>query len=151
MEQYNLTAVEDPLQQNGEPEKFLEKHRSREESYAIGKSRRKTCPRESHAEWKTFPARPDPIELVMEAEVGRIADLLPLRHGRMSVSPFTFFRGSALNMVADLSLDLRQVSGCNAVAMHTSSTLAVLPHRKEESFYPLTILMKPSLLPGNGI
>lgn len=103
MEQINDITVQKELQQNGIEEKFFEKRGSREESYAIGKSKRKTCPRESHASWKTFPGRPDPLELVMEAEQGRIPGLLPLRHGRMSVSPFTFYRGSALNMAADLS------------------------------------------------
>jgi uncharacterized protein (DUF2252 family) len=103
MEVYNHIAVKSEVQQHFAPAKLFENRMPREESYAIGKSKRKTCSRESHAAWKAFSARVDPIELVMAAEKGRIADLLPLRHGRMAASPFTFYRGTALNMAADLS------------------------------------------------
>src|SRR4051794_4489945 len=102
MEQYNHTAEQGEVSQNIAPTELFEKHMPRKDSYAIGKSKRKTCSRESHAGWKVFSARPNPVDLVMEAEKGRVADLLPLRHGRMVTSPFTFYRGSALNMAADL-------------------------------------------------
>jgi uncharacterized protein (DUF2252 family) len=68
-----------------------------------GKALRDTCPREAHAEWKAPKNRRDPVEMVLASEKGRIPDLLPLRHGRMAQSPFTFYRGSALTMAADLS------------------------------------------------
>jgi uncharacterized protein (DUF2252 family) len=45
----------------------------------------------------------DPVKLVLEAEKGRRPDLLPLRHGRMVRSPFTFYRGAALTMASDLA------------------------------------------------
>ena len=61
------------------------------------------CPRESHAAWRPPADRQDAVELVLEAENGRIPELLPLRHGRMVRSPFTFFRGAALTMAADLA------------------------------------------------
>jgi len=64
---------------------------------------RETCPRESHAIWKAPKDRHDPVDLIIESNKGRIAELVPLRHGRMSVSPFTFYRGAALNMAADLA------------------------------------------------
>jgi len=73
------------------------------ERYAGGKALRKTCPRESHATWKAPAGRRDPIEMVLAAEKGRMPELLPLRHGRMARSPFTFYRGSALAMAADLA------------------------------------------------
>jgi uncharacterized protein (DUF2252 family) len=73
------------------------------EQYAAGKALRATCPRSAHAEWKAPSNRRDPVELVLEAEKGRLPDLLPLRHGRMVRSAFTFYRGSALTMAADLS------------------------------------------------
>ena len=101
MEPYNHIA-EQGLQNMASTELF-EKHKPREESYAIGKSKRKTCSRQSHAVWKAFSGRPDPVDLVIESEKGRTGDLLPLRRGRMVASPFTFYRGSALNMAADLS------------------------------------------------
>ncbi len=71
--------------------------------YAAGKALRQSCPRESHAAWKAPPARADPIEMVLAAEKGRLPELLPLRHGRMARSAFTFYRGSALPMAADLA------------------------------------------------
>ena len=78
-------------------------HLSREERYALGKALRKTCPRESHGAWKAPAGRADPLDMVIAAEKGRMPDLLPLRHGRMARSPFTFYRGSALPMAADLA------------------------------------------------
>jgi uncharacterized protein (DUF2252 family) len=73
------------------------------EQYAAGKALRATCPRSTHATWKAPSDRRDPVELVLEAEKGRLPDLLPLRHGRMVRSAFTFYRGSALTMAADLA------------------------------------------------
>src|SRR5215472_13216503 len=76
---------------------------TRSELYAIGERLRKQCPRTSHANWKHNVKRPDPVELVKEADKGRIEQLLPLRHGRMIASPFAFYRGAALNMAVDLA------------------------------------------------
>ena len=86
-----------------QPEHDLAWHRSQEERYAAGKALRKACPRESHAVWKAPAGRRDPIEMVLAAEKGRMPELLPLRHGRMVRSAFTFYRGSALPMAADLA------------------------------------------------
>ncbi len=69
----------------------------------MGKKLRDACPREAQAHWKAPAGRPDPVSLVLEADKGRIPELLPLRHGRMALSPFTFYRGSALNMAVDLA------------------------------------------------
>lgn len=74
-----------------------------EERYAAGKALRKGCPRESHAGWNPPAGRRDAVEMVLAAEKGRLPELLPLRHGRMVQSPFTFYRGSALAMAADLA------------------------------------------------
>jgi uncharacterized protein (DUF2252 family) len=76
---------------------------SHAERYAAGKALRASCPRESHAGWKAPASRRDAVELVLEAEKGRVPDLLPLRHGRMVRSAFTFDRGAALTMAADLA------------------------------------------------
>jgi len=81
----------------------LPPHASAEERLAAGKALRKACPRESHAGWKAPPGRRDAVEMVLAAEKGRFPELLPLRHGRMVRSPFTFYRGSALAMAADLA------------------------------------------------
>ena len=76
---------------------------SRNESYALGKKLRDACPREAHAGWTAPKNRPDAVDLVLQSEKGRVPDLLPLRHGRMARSAFTFYRGAALTMAADLS------------------------------------------------
>jgi uncharacterized protein (DUF2252 family) len=73
------------------------------ERYTAGKALREVCPRKAHAEWRAPADRPDPVQLVLEAEKGRVPDLLPLRHGRMVRSAFTFYRGSALAMASDLA------------------------------------------------
>lgn len=71
--------------------------------YAAGKELRDRCPRKAHSEWKVPRNRRDAVEMVLASEKGRIPELLPLRHGRMAQSPFTFYRGSALIQAADLS------------------------------------------------
>jgi len=73
------------------------------ERYAAGKALRETWPRDAHAVWKVSSGRPDAVETVLAAEKGRVSDLLPLRHGRMVRSAFTFYRGSALAMAQDLA------------------------------------------------
>lgn len=78
-------------------------HPARDEFYAKGKSLRDKCPRESHAAWQPAEKRVDPLILMEQANEGRIPDLVPIRHGRMLQSPFTFYRGAALNMAADLA------------------------------------------------
>ncbi len=73
------------------------------DQYAAGKAIREACPRVAHAFWKAPANRPDPVELVLEAEKGRLPNLLPLRHGRMIRSPFAFYRGAALTMAYDFA------------------------------------------------
>ena len=81
----------------------FQSHPTRAERYAMGKSLREKCPRASHAVWQPAVDRADPVSLVLKADEGRVPELLPLRHGRMVLSPFTFYRGSALAMAADLA------------------------------------------------
>jgi uncharacterized protein (DUF2252 family) len=78
-------------------------HLSRAERLALGKRLRDQCPRNAHAKWKAPADRPDPVDLVLAAEAGRLPELLPLRHGRMVRSAFTFYRGAALHMATDLA------------------------------------------------
>jgi hypothetical protein len=73
------------------------------ERYAMGKALRERCPRKAHAAWKTPSNRRDAVQQVLDAEKGRVPDLLPLRHGRMARSAFTFYRGAALTMASDLA------------------------------------------------
>ena len=79
-------------------------HPSRAELYQMGKSLREKCPRSSHAAWQPAADRPDPIVLMQESSKGRIQQLVPIRYGRMMQTPFTFYRGAALNMAADLAV-----------------------------------------------
>lgn len=72
------------------------------ERAARGKAVRKDVPLESHAEVRLSATR-DPVGLLLTQAEGRVPELVPIRHGRMLVSPFAFFRGAALLMAADLA------------------------------------------------
>ncbi len=73
------------------------------ERAARGKEARAAVPRDSHAVFDPPPGRPDPISLLEEQAKSRVPELVPIRRGRMMVSPFTFYRGAALPMAADLA------------------------------------------------
>src|SRR5215831_13131179 len=73
------------------------------ERAARGKTARAEVPRASHAEFDPRPDRPDPVALLEEQATSRLPDLVPLRYGRMMVSPFTYYRGAALPMASDLA------------------------------------------------
>jgi uncharacterized protein (DUF2252 family) len=74
-----------------------------DERVARGRDARKEAPRSSHGRWTPAPDRPDPIALLEEQAESRVPFLVPIRYGRMLVSPFTFYRGAALIMAADLA------------------------------------------------
>ncbi len=78
-------------------------HLTVEERRARGKAARADVRRSTHASWEPFPHRPDPVELLEEQAESRVSELVPIRYGRMLVSPFTFFRGAAYLMASDLS------------------------------------------------
>ncbi len=78
-------------------------HLSDEERKAKGKLAREKCPRDSHATFEPGPDRPDPVALLESQAPSRVPELVPIRYGRMLVSPFTFFRGAALVMASDLA------------------------------------------------
>ena len=73
------------------------------ERVARGQAARSVAPRSAHSRWAPAPGRPDPIGLLEEQAQSRIPELVPIRHGRMLISPFTFYRGAALIMAADLA------------------------------------------------
>jgi uncharacterized protein (DUF2252 family) len=73
------------------------------ERAARGKAARAEVPRASHAAFDPPPDRPDPIVLLEEQAKSRVPELVPVRWGRMMVSPFTFYRGAALPMASDLA------------------------------------------------
>ena len=74
-----------------------------EERRAIGRKLRDTVPRASHGAWRAQANRKDPLAILRAADVTRQPDLVPLRYGRMLQTPFTFYRGSAAVMAADLA------------------------------------------------
>jgi len=74
-----------------------------EERIAKGKALRDISPRKGQKDWTPPANRLDPIDLLIENSKGRVEDLLPIRYGRMMVSPFTFYRGAAAVMAYDLS------------------------------------------------
>ena len=69
---------------------------------AHGKRLRDTAPRDAHPAWRGHAERADPIGILHAADAARQPDLVPLRYGRMLQSPFTFYRGSAAVVAADL-------------------------------------------------
>jgi uncharacterized protein (DUF2252 family) len=75
----------------------------REVAVAQGKSLRQVTPRTQQGQWEVPPLRQDPVEILIEQAQTREPDLVPIRHGRMMVSPFTFYRGAAAIMAADLA------------------------------------------------
>lgn len=73
------------------------------ERLSVGKALRDKVSRSSHKKWTAPSNRPDPIDALIRSDRGRLAELLPIRYGRMRQSPFAFFRGSAAVMAWDLS------------------------------------------------
>jgi uncharacterized protein (DUF2252 family) len=77
-------------------------HLSVEDRRTIGRAAREQTRLSSHTGWTPAEDRPDPIALLEAQNATREPDLVPVRHGRMMVSPFTFYRGAAKIMAADL-------------------------------------------------
>ena len=82
----------------GKPGELL----SRADRVAQGKEARAVAPLDAHAQCAPAGSR-DPVGLLLEQAESRVPELVPVRHGRMLVSPFAYFRGAALPMVADLA------------------------------------------------
>ncbi|HEV8098339.1 MAG TPA: DUF2252 family protein, partial [Gaiellaceae bacterium] len=78
-------------------------HPSEAERAAKGKAARAAVPRSAHADWEPGPDRTSPVELLEQQAQTRVPELVPIRYGRMLVSPFTFYRGAAYLMASDLS------------------------------------------------
>ncbi len=76
---------------------------TRNKRLKAGKALRQTIPFSSHGVWNPAPDRADPISQLQAQDQGRLKKLLPIKYGRMLESPFSFFRGSAVLMAADLA------------------------------------------------
>src|SRR4051794_34336787 len=94
---------------------------------ARGVDVRRAVPLERHAAWAVGPTRADPIAILERQAAARLPDLVPIRHGRMAASPFTFFRGAAAVMAADWRR--RRPPRCrrSSAATPTSSTSGCPP------------------------
>src|SRR6266511_4478684 len=97
----NTTARKDASRTGKKPVSKVA-HLSVDERRARGKAARKQVGPSGHAGWEPATDRPDPVALLEEQNLTREPDLVPVRHGRMMVSPFTFYRGAAKIMAADL-------------------------------------------------
>ena len=78
-------------------------HPSESERTAKGKAARAEVPRSAHAAWEPQQDRTSPLELLEQQAQTRVPELVPIRYGRMLVSPFTFYRGAAFLMASDLA------------------------------------------------
>jgi uncharacterized protein (DUF2252 family) len=78
-------------------------HPTPAERAATGRAARADVPRSAHADWAPAAGRRDPVDLLEEQAASRVPELVPVRYGRMLVSPFTFYRGAAYIMAADLA------------------------------------------------
>jgi uncharacterized protein (DUF2252 family) len=101
------TPAEKPSPDSGESPRRVVPHPTVDERVARGKAARREVPRSSHADLTLGSARPDPVALLQSQAATRVPDLVPIRYGRMLVSPFTFYRGAALVMASDLSVTPR--------------------------------------------
>src|SRR5690349_348949 len=72
-------------------------------SVSEGRAARKRLPLASHAEWTPADDRPDPVAVLAAQARSRLPELVPVRYGRMLVSPLTFLRGASAVMAADLA------------------------------------------------
>ena len=73
-------------------------HLTVDQRVARGRLARRHAPRSGHGRWEPATGRPDPVALLEEQAESRVPELVPIRYGRMLVSPFTFYRGAALIM-----------------------------------------------------
>ncbi|HWD55786.1 MAG TPA: DUF2252 domain-containing protein [Acidimicrobiales bacterium] len=105
-------AVDEVVRLADNPLPRLVPHLSEAERKAKGKQARTKVPRDHHARFEPNADRPDPVALLESQAPSRVPELVPIRYGRMLVSPFTFFRGAALVMASDLATTPR--SGLNA-------------------------------------
>ena len=103
-------------------------HPSVDERQAQGKEARDRTPLDSHTGWAPATDRPDPVALLEEQNLTREPDLVPVRHGRMLVSPFTFYRGAAKIMALISRTPPSPACMPNCAGMRICRTSARSPH-----------------------
>jgi len=80
-----------------------EEHLTPAERHEEGRAARRAVPRASHGAWEAQAGRPDPVDLLEQQAAARVPELVPIRYGRMTTSPFAFYRGAAAIMASDLA------------------------------------------------
>ena len=98
-----MSTSETTSTETAKPQPKRVEHFTVEERAARGKAARAELPRKVHGEWEPTAHRTDPVELLEEQAASRVPELVPIRYGRMLVSPLTFYRGAAYLMASDLS------------------------------------------------
>jgi len=102
-----VAGTYDPAVAEAVDKRFASEWRRRrltpEQRIARGRSARAVAPRSAHGEWQPDPGRADPVALLEQQDRDRVPELVPVRHARMAVSPFTFYRGAAAIMAGDLA------------------------------------------------
>jgi uncharacterized protein (DUF2252 family) len=104
---YNGPASDVPRVGRSRAQDGRVEHFTAAERAARGRAARAEVPRSSHAGWEPAPGRRDPVDVLEEQARTRVPELVPIRYGRMLVSPFTFYRGGAALMAADLAASPR--------------------------------------------
>ena len=94
-------AVNEDERASGQPGQF--EHPTMAERAARGEAARRLVPLSVHGDWQPSSDRPDPVRLLEDQAASRVPELVPIRYGRMLVSPFTFYRGAAYLMASDLA------------------------------------------------
>ena len=107
-------------------------HFTVEERAARGRSARAECPRSSHAGFELASDR-DPVAILEAQAASRVPELVPVRYGRMLVSPFTFYRGAAAVMAHDLAPTPGPDCARSSAATPTSPTSAATPRPSARS------------------
>ncbi|MFD3537832.1 DUF2252 family protein, partial [Streptomyces sp. NPDC058664] len=79
------------------------RHATPAERAALGKEARRRSPRSGHAVYRPSADRPDPLAILEAQSATRVPELVPIRYGRMTESPFRFYRGAAAIMASDLA------------------------------------------------
>src|SRR3954463_5581948 len=101
---HNGSAADIAVSGRKRPRNGRVEHLTSAQRSATGKAARAAVPRSSLAEWEPAPGRRDPVDVLEEQAQTRVPELVPIRYGRMLVSPFTFYRGAAALMAADLAV-----------------------------------------------
>jgi uncharacterized protein (DUF2252 family) len=100
---HNGSAADIAVSGRKRPRNGRVEHLTSAQRSATGKAARAAVPLTSLAEWEPAPGRRDPVDVLEEQAQTRVPELVPIRYGRMLVSPFTFYRGAAALMAADLA------------------------------------------------